>query len=59
MLVLTGSEPDQWGDLPADVRTRRLAALRDARHEVVAGAGHYVHVEQPEATLELVRGFLA
>ena len=59
VLVLTGSEPDQWGDLPADIRARRLAAIRRAHHVVVPGAGHYVHIEQPDATLDLVKAFFA
>lgn len=59
VLVLTGNEPDQWGDLPADIRARRLAVLRRGHHVVVPGAGHYVHIEQPDATLDLVKAFFA
>jgi pimeloyl-ACP methyl ester carboxylesterase len=59
VLVLTGTEPDQWGDLPRDVRARRLSALADARHVEVPGAGHYVHVEQPDAVLDQVTAFFA
>jgi pimeloyl-ACP methyl ester carboxylesterase len=38
---------------------RALAdALPDARFEVVADAGHLPHIEQPEATLDLIDSFL-
>ena len=33
--------------------------IRDAQVEIVEGAGHLPHVEQPEAVTALVRGFLS
>jgi pimeloyl-ACP methyl ester carboxylesterase len=57
VLVLTGTEPDQWNDLPVEARDARLAAIPDVRHHEVAGAGHYVHIEQPDAVIELVAAF--
>jgi pimeloyl-ACP methyl ester carboxylesterase len=57
VLVLTGTEPDQWNDLPVEAREARLAAIPDVRHHEVAGAGHYVHIEQPDAVLGLVAEF--
>jgi pimeloyl-ACP methyl ester carboxylesterase len=59
LLVLTGGEHDTWSDLTPDETAERLAAYRDVRHHVVEGAGHYVHIEQPEAVLDLVRAFIA
>ena len=59
VLVLTGGEHDTWSDLsPAEIDDR-LSHLAVVRHEVVEGAGHYVHVEQPAAVVEAVRAFLA
>lgn len=59
VLVLTGAEHDTWSDLsPAEV-DERLSHLAHVRHEVVAGAGHYVHVEQPAAVVTAARQFLA
>jgi pimeloyl-ACP methyl ester carboxylesterase len=42
---------------PAEVRDARLARLRDARVEVIAG-GHHLHMEQPSVIGALLRNFL-
>jgi pimeloyl-ACP methyl ester carboxylesterase len=57
VLALSGGEPDQWSFLSDDDRHRRLEAMDDVEHHVVAGAGHYIHVEQPEVVTEHVRRF--
>jgi pimeloyl-ACP methyl ester carboxylesterase len=59
VLVVTGREPDQWNDLPVASRDRRLGALRDVEHLEVDGAGHYVHIEQPDVVLDAVGRFFA
>lgn len=58
VLVLTGGEPDTWSDLTDDEIAERVGALR-ATHHVVAAAGHYLHLEQPDVVLGHVRRFLA
>jgi pimeloyl-ACP methyl ester carboxylesterase len=58
-LVLTGGEHDTWSELTADEVAARLSSLRSAEHVVVEGAGHYVHIEQPDAVLREVERFLA
>lgn len=60
VLVLTGSEPDTWSDHSPDVIAERLAyyANTEVRHEVIEEAGHYVHIEQPEAVLDAIARFL-
>jgi pimeloyl-ACP methyl ester carboxylesterase len=58
VLALTGSEHDTWSDLSADDIAQRLAVMRDARHHVVSGAGHYLHLEQPEAVMAYIRSFI-
>ena len=58
-LVLTGGEPDTWAELSAEEKRERLTHLPTARHVVVAGAGHYVHIEQPESVMAAVDVFLA
>lgn len=58
VLVLTGGEDDTWSDMSAEEIEDRLGHLSDARHRVVEGAGHYVHIEQPEAVLAAIDAFL-
>lgn len=58
VLALTGSEHDTWSDLSASDIAQRLAVMADARHHVVDGAGHYLHLEQPEATMRHIRAFI-
>jgi pimeloyl-ACP methyl ester carboxylesterase len=59
MLALTGAEHDTWSELTPDEIEARLAHLHDVRHRVIAGAGHYVHLEQPDAVLDAFREFIA
>jgi pimeloyl-ACP methyl ester carboxylesterase len=58
LLVLTGAEDDTWSDHAPEEVAARVAAFRDARHEVVAGAGHYVHIEQPDAVMDAIVRFV-
>jgi len=58
VLVITGTEHDTWRDLTREQEAERVGWLR-ARHVTVPDAGHYVHVEQPDATLHAVRSFVA
>jgi pimeloyl-ACP methyl ester carboxylesterase len=58
LLVLTGAEEDTWSDLTDDQVAQRLSHFKDARHHTIAGAGHYVHVEQPDAVMERIVGFV-
>jgi pimeloyl-ACP methyl ester carboxylesterase len=58
VLVLTGTEHDTWRDLTPEQEAERVAWLR-ARHVRVPGTGHYVHLEDPDATLDAIRSFVA
>jgi pimeloyl-ACP methyl ester carboxylesterase len=58
VLLITGREPDTWGDLTPEETEQRLAAIPDARHQVVDGAGHYAHLEQPDAVMGAVAAFV-
>jgi pimeloyl-ACP methyl ester carboxylesterase len=58
LLLLTGTEPDTWNDLTPEERDVRLAALPNARHHEIPGAGHYVHLEQPDAVIAHVQAFV-
>ena len=55
VLVISGEHDEAT---PAVVRPL-VAALPDARWELLEGASHCTHLEQPERFLELVEGFLA
>jgi pimeloyl-ACP methyl ester carboxylesterase len=58
VLVLTGTEHDTWRDLTEAQEAERVEWLR-ARHVTVPGTGHYVHLENPDATLRAIRAFIA
>lgn len=58
LLALTGAEHDTWSELtPAEI-AERLSHLRNVRHHVIPGAGHYLHIEQPDAVLSAIAAFL-
>ena len=59
MLVLTGAEHDTWSELSDEEAAARVARIPNARHHVVAGAGHYVHMEQPDLVMAEIAAFLA
>ncbi|MEU0469329.1 alpha/beta hydrolase [Amycolatopsis sp. NPDC006131] len=44
---------------PPEVSERLVASLPDARLEVVAGAGHWIHVDRPDEFCKLVGEFLS
>jgi pimeloyl-ACP methyl ester carboxylesterase len=58
VLVLTGDQEDTWRELGDDELATRVGWL-GARHVVVPGTGHYVHLEDPTATLTAIEAFLA
>ncbi len=53
VLAVLGTEPDPlgWGTLPADVMSHMPPG---GRLEVLEGAGHFLHIEQPAAVAALV-----
>ncbi|MEO6318971.1 MAG: alpha/beta hydrolase [Acidimicrobiales bacterium] len=59
VLVLTGTEPDTWRELSDEQLAERVGWFPDARHVVVPGTGHYVHIEDPKAVIGHVQQFLA
>ncbi len=59
LLAITGAELDTWSDLSDVELERRLSSFADVRHLEVSGAGHYVHIEQPEAVLGAIVEFVA
>jgi pimeloyl-ACP methyl ester carboxylesterase len=56
--VLVSSEEDAWTEVHDEEAERRVELLADGRLESVPGAGHYVHVEQPDFVLDRIAGFL-
>jgi pimeloyl-ACP methyl ester carboxylesterase len=57
MLAVVGSEPDTW-QLPAAVTDERLANVPRLERATVQGAGHFVQMERPRETADLLLGFL-
>lgn len=58
VLALMSSEDDAWTELDDEEVERRIAVFPDARWRSVPGAGHYVHVENPDFVLREIVGFL-
>jgi pimeloyl-ACP methyl ester carboxylesterase len=58
MLAIVGSEQDTWGPLPESIIGPRLAKVPRLERATVAGAGHFVHMEQPEGTARVLLEFL-
>src|SRR5690606_17105789 len=50
---------DQDGSTPPDLVRSTADLIEGSRFEVIQGAGHIPCVEQPEATIRLISGFLA
>jgi len=59
LLVVIGDQPDTWSGLSPGVLDARLGCIDGARLAVVPGAGHYVHIEQPDAAAAEVVAFFA
>lgn len=59
LLAIVGSERDTWGPLPEAIVAPRLAGVARLTRATIAGAGHFVHMEQPHATAAVVRDWLA
>lgn len=57
MLAITGTEPDAWR-LPEAIAAERLARVPTLERARVSGAGHFVHMERPRETADLLLGFL-
>jgi len=57
VLAVAGTEPDVWR-LAEEIAAERLAAVPTLERAAVAGAGHFVHMERPRETADLLLGFL-
>jgi pimeloyl-ACP methyl ester carboxylesterase len=57
MLALVGTEPDTW-QLAEAVAAERLAYVPELSRAAVPGAGHFVHMERPRETADVLLGFL-
>jgi pimeloyl-ACP methyl ester carboxylesterase len=58
VLALTGGEHDTWSEMTPEELEQRLTHLPTARHHVVEGAGHYVHLERPDAVVAEIAAFV-
>jgi pimeloyl-ACP methyl ester carboxylesterase len=58
VLVLTGDQEDTWREL-SDAEVCDRVGWLGARHHVVPGTGHYVHIEDPDTTMVHIEAFLA
>jgi pimeloyl-ACP methyl ester carboxylesterase len=58
LLAVIGSEPDTWGPLPEPLLRERLAFVARLERATVQGAGHFVHMERPRETADLLLAWL-
>lgn len=59
LLALTGGEEDMWSEISLAEIEQRIALFADGRHYEVAGGGHYLHLEQPDAVFAHIVDFLS
>jgi len=59
VLAIIGSEPDTWGPLPESILAERLRYVSRLERATVAGAGHFVHIEQPRETARVIDAFIS
>jgi pimeloyl-ACP methyl ester carboxylesterase len=58
VLAINGSENDTWGPLPEPIVGPRLGRIRQLERATVAGAGHFIHMERPRETAQLILDYL-
>ncbi|HEX7407479.1 MAG TPA: alpha/beta hydrolase [Candidatus Binatia bacterium] len=58
MLAIVGSEPDTWGPLPEHILSERLSRVKKLERRTIHGTGHFVHIERPLETAEVILDFL-
>lgn len=59
VLAVRGTEPDFFGPASDALLDERLSGVRHAQRVRVADAGHYVYMEQPERTAQVILDFIA
>ena len=55
---MVGTEADTWGPLPDDLLERRLEYVPEVSRAKVEGTGHFVHMERPRQTADILLDFL-
>jgi pimeloyl-ACP methyl ester carboxylesterase len=58
LLAVVGSVPDAWGPLPEPLLSERLSHVPRVERATVEGAGHFVHMEHPIETADLLLSWL-
>jgi pimeloyl-ACP methyl ester carboxylesterase len=59
VLALTGREHDTWSDMTDEQVAERVTHLPTAVHHVIEDAGHYVHIERPDAVIAAIEAFVS
>lgn len=58
MLAIAAVEQDTWGPIPEATIEHRLSYITNVERTTIPGTGHFVHIEKPKETAELLLDWL-
>ena len=59
LLAVIGGIEDSWGPIPEETLAPRLAYIPELERATVSDAGHFIHMERPKETAQLILDFVS